>query len=307
MRGALATAVLLSLVLPLGCAREEVPSRIQVTCSIFPLGDLAQNIGKDHVDIRVLIPPGASPHVFEPSAQEFKSFASAKVFVMVGAGFEFWAEKLVTSSSSESLVVVRASEGLELIPLGVHADHGEPVDSEQGNPHIWLDPIVMKRITERIARAFTEVDPAHASEYLGNANEYCSVLDSLDSEIRRAVEGFTTREYVAFHPAWSYFARRYGLKEVGIIQESPGREPTPRELKRIVDDIRRFKIRAVFAEPQFSPKAATTIAEEAGVEVLLLDPIGGEGVPERDSYLKLMRYNLNIMRKAINWGDSRSK
>jgi zinc transport system substrate-binding protein len=307
MRGALAIAVLLSLVLPLGCAREEVPSRIQVTCSIFPLGDLAQNIGKDHVDIHVLIPPGASPHVFEPSAQEFKSFASARVFVMVGAGFEFWAGKLVTGSSSESLVVVRACEGLELIPLGAHADHGEPVEREQGNPHVWLDPVVMKGIAKRIAKAFMEVDPGHEDEYLANANEYCSMLDSLDGEIRRVVEGFTTRQYVAFHPAWSYFARRYGLEEVGIIQESPGREPTPRELKRIVDDIRRFKIRAVFAEPQFSQKAAITIAEEAGVDVLLLDPIGDRGIPEKDSYLKLMRYNLNVMRKAMDWVGSRSK
>ena len=301
MRGALATAVLLSLVLPPGCAREEVSPRVQVTCSIFPLGDIAESVGGQHVDVHVLIPPGASPHIFEPSAQEFKIFASARVFIVVGAGFEFWAEKLVTSSSSESLVVVRASDGLDLIPLAAHDDR------EHGNPHIWLDPVVARGIAHRVGRALAEVDPEHAGEYTENANQYASMLDSLDREIRKVVEGFTTLEYVAFHPAWSYFARRYGLKEVGIIEESPGREPTPKELKRIVDDIRRFNIRAVFAEPQFSPKAASAIAEEAGVEVLLLDPVGGKGLPERDSYLKLMRYNLNVMRKAMDWVDSPSK
>ncbi len=307
MRGALATAVLLSLVLPPGCARKEVSPRVQVTCSIFPLGDIAENIGGQHVDVHVLIPPGASPHTFEPSAQEFKIFASARVFIVVGAGFEFWAEKLVTSSSSESLVVVRASDGLELIPLAAHDDREEPTHREHGNPHIWLDPVVASGIAHRIGRALAEVDPEHAGEYTENANQYASMLDSLDREIRKVVEGFTTLEYVAFHPAWSYFARRYGLREVGIIEESPGREPTPKELKRIVDDIRRFNIRAVFAEPQFSPKAASAIAEEAGVEVLLLDPVGGKGLPERDSYLKLMRYNLNVMRKAMDWVDSPSK
>jgi len=299
---ALLKAALLVAIIGCGCARQPSTHRLKVTCSIFPLADIARNIGMENVDIQVLIPSGASPHTFEPSPQEFKAFADSRVFIIVGAGFEFWAEKLVTSASPESLVVVRASEGVDLLRDVASHDHGDSHDpgTEHANPHIWLDPIIAKGIAYKIAASFAEVDLTNAAEYLKRANEYSVSLDSLDSEIRRTVSDFQVKEYVAFHPAWSYFARQYGLAEVGTIEESPGREPTPKQLKKIVEDIRKFKIRAVFAEPQLSPKAASAIAEEAGVELLMLDPLGGSGLPGRDSYLELMRYNLSMMRKGMS-------
>jgi zinc transport system substrate-binding protein len=113
------------------------------------------------------------------------------------------------------------------------------------------------------------------------------------------VDSFRIRKYVAFHPAWSYFARRYGLEEVGVIQESPGREPTPRHIENLIRAIEAFGIQAVFAEPQLNPTAAEAIAAEAGVKVLILDPLGGPDLPGRDSYIGLMEYNLEIMRRAM--------
>lgn len=285
-----------------GCRSSQPGPRIRVACSIFPLADIARNVGKEWVDVHVLIPPGASPHTFEPSPQEFKNFTNVRVFVMVGAGFEFWAEKLVTGSSGESLLVVRASEGVELtsgLASGDHRPNPTSPRAQEGNPHIWLDPAIARKITYRIAGALARADPDHAPSYLDNANEYACLLDSLDVEIREAIKGFKTKEYVALHPAWHYFSEAYGLREIGVIEESPGRGPTPKQLKRIVADIAKFKIKAVFAEPQLSAKAARAIAEEANVRVLILDPLGGEGIPGRDSYLGLMRYNLGVMREAM--------
>jgi len=220
---------------------------------------------------------------------------------MAGAGFEFWAEKLITSTASKSLLVVKASEGVELVSDVASGRYrtSHSQRSHEGNPHIWLDPAIAKKITFQIAGALAEVDPEHASSYLRNANAYATLLDSLSEEIRNTVSGFTIREYVAFHPAWHYFSKRYGLIEIGIIEESPGRDPTAKQLKGIIEDIRKFKIRAVFAEPQLSAKAAKAIAEEANVRVLMLDPLGGEDIPDRDSYLDLMRYNVNVMKEAM--------
>jgi zinc transport system substrate-binding protein len=292
---------LLILVLASGCAQQPVTDKVHVTCSIFPLADIVSNIGKDNIEVHVLIPPGASPHTFEPSPQQFKAFADTDLFLMVGAGFEFWAEKLVTAVSSESVLVVRASDGVELLdPLGSHHhDHGAAPHADVGNPHIWLDPTNAKKIAFQVAASLAEIDLNNANYYLENANRYSLSLHILDVEIQEAVSGFTTKEYVAFHPAWSYFAKRYGLKEVGVIEKAPGKEPTPKQLKKIIEDIRKYKIKAVFAEPQLSPKAASAIAAEAGVEMLMLDPIGGRDLPGRDSYLALMRYNLETMRKAM--------
>jgi zinc transport system substrate-binding protein len=292
---------LLTLVLASGCAQQSVTDKVHVTCSIFPLADIAKNIGKENIEVHVLIPPGASPHTFEPSPQQFKAFADTDLFVMVGAGFEFWAEKLVTAASSESLLIVRASEGVELLDPADshHHDHGAVAHADVGNPHIWLDPTIAKRVVFQIAASLAELDLDNATYYMENANRYSLSLHILDVEIQEAVSNFTTKEYVAFHPAWSYFSKRYGLREVGIIEKAPGKEPTPKQLKKIVEDIRKYKIRAVFAEPQLSPKAAGAIAVEAGVELLILDPVGGSDLPGRDSYLALMRYNLKTMRKAM--------
>jgi zinc transport system substrate-binding protein len=277
-----------------------------VTASIFPLADIVSTIGGRHVQVDVLIPPGASPHVFEPSPQIYRQFGRTRLFVMVGAGMEFWAEKLIEANAGEDLRVIRAARDVRLIDT----TEGGPEPSSQGhsdqahghrtgNPHIWLDPVLMDTLSVRICQALTDLDPDHAADYAQNLARFRERLAELDRTIQKAVDGFSIKEYVAFHPSWSYFARRYGLHEVGIIQQSPGRDPTPQQIEQIVTAVRQYHIRAVFAEPQFRMTAAEAIAQEAGAEVLLLDPLGGPEQPGRDSYLALMQYNLAIMKEAM--------
>jgi zinc transport system substrate-binding protein len=111
------------------------------------------------------------------------------------------------------------------------------------------------------------------------------------------VKSWKSKEFIAFHPAWVYFARRYGLKQAAVIEQSPGREPSPAELARIVGTAKRIGARAIFAEPQFSSKAADTIAQETGAHVLLLDPLGSS-LADRN-YISMMRYNVSQMAKAL--------
>ena len=124
-------------------------------------------------------------------------------------------------------------------------------------------------------------------------------MDELHISIASTVEKFKTRKYVSFHPAWDYFARQYGLESVGVIEEAPGRRPTPRKIKKIISLIKKHDIRAVFAEPQLNPKVAEVIAREADVKVLLLDPMGGSNIKDRNSYLGLMKYNLKVFQEAM--------
>ena len=124
-------------------------------------------------------------------------------------------------------------------------------------------------------------------------------LDALDRDIADTVNQFKTREVISFHASWDYFAARYGLTLAGVIEKTPGRNPTPREIAGIVSSIKAYHIRAVFAEPQFSPKVADVIAREAGVKVLILDPLGGETLAGRNTYIGLMTYNLQIMKEAM--------
>jgi zinc transport system substrate-binding protein len=133
--------------------------------------------------------------------------------------------------------------------------------------------------------------------YKNNSMVYQARLRELDKEISGKTKLFRTREYVTFHSAWNYFSRRYGLKVAAVIEESPGKEPAPRHVKEIIDTLKSLNTRVIFAEPQFSPKVAETIAREAGAKVLFLDPEGGP--KGRETYLEMMRHNLAIMEKAL--------
>jgi len=221
-----------------------------------------------------------------------KELYQSKLFFEVGAGLDFWAEKLVKGIKSDIRVVV-LSNGMKLLKEegGGGHEHGA------GNPHVWLDPVLAAQMVRKIQKVLEETDPRGAEIYRKRGADYIGKLKILDAEIRKTIETFAIKSFVSFHPAWDYFALRYGLGDAGVIEESPGKEPVPRKLEAIVKAIRHYHIRAVFAEPQLNPKIADVIAQEAGVKVVMLDPIGG--LPGRETYLELMRYNLRQMKDAM--------
>jgi zinc transport system substrate-binding protein len=295
--------------------------KIPVVASIVPLADFCRQLGGDRLQVQALIPPGASPHVFEPPPSVIARAAQARLFVYTGAGMEPWAAKLLKSQGTENLEVVEAVQGIPLIKEAGEHHHDEAAEEEHhhhhpasglakahkdheghsheaGNPHVWLDPVLAQDICRRISAALIRLDPGHRRDYETRLQHYLQELASLDQEIQKRVAAFRVREFVCFHPSFSYFARRYGLKEAGVIELSPGREPTPRHLQKIVAAIKHYGIKVVFAEPQLNPRVANVIAREAGAKVLLLDPVGGRP-PYGENYLKLMRYNLDIMEKAM--------
>jgi zinc transport system substrate-binding protein len=281
-----------------GCGGTPVPGtdKIKVAVSVAPLADLAQQVGGEHVTVTTLVPPAASPHTYEPTPAQVKEVAEANVLALIGLGFEFWAEDLIGSAANPDLIVVHTSEGIEVI----HDEH-EHEEHEIGNPHVWLNPRNAMVQVRHLRDALIEADPAHQAGYEANAQAYLAQLEALDEEIASQVTTWSHREFIAFHPSWVYFAQRYGLMQAAVIERTPGREPSPAELAEIIEIGRRIGARAIFAEPQFSPKAAETIAAESGVQVLFLNPLGGAEGPT--SYLEMMRYNVAQMGKALKNGE----
>jgi len=276
------------------CAGEAGPSptasdRLLVAASIAPLADFARQVGGDHVQVVTLVPPGASPHTYELTPSQVQQVARARLLVLNGVGLEYWADKLIESADNPNLIVVDTSQGIEIL--------GGGADEPGGNPHIWLDPQNAIVQVGHIRDALIQADPAHADDYRANAERYIAELQALDQEIANQVAAWSNRQFIAFHPAWVYFARRYGLVQAAVIEESPGREPSPADVAHIVETARRIGAKAIFAEPQFSPKAAQTIAEESGAQVLFLDPLGSS--LDDPSYFGLMRYNVAQMAKAL--------
>ncbi|HSQ83961.1 MAG TPA: metal ABC transporter substrate-binding protein [Desulfobacterales bacterium] len=295
------------------CMAEKIP----VTASIYPIADMVQQVGGDYVDVTFVIPAGASPHTFEPKPSLVKKFSSARIFFMVGAGLEFWAEKFV-SLAGPGLTTVVLSDGVSLIHtvenrheheaehhLEKKTEHRQAEsgisgrESKVANPHIWLNPLIAKSMVNKITAVLCDADHPHIKYYEQRSRNFLEKIDQLDRLITDRVANFKIKKYVSFHASWVYFARRYGLESAGVIEAAPGRNPTPIQIKNIVATIKKYHIRAVFAEPQLNPRAAEVIAREAEVNVLLLDPLGGPNLKGRNTYIDLMKYNLNVMQEAM--------
>jgi len=284
--------VLLSASILTACSGAAAPapagSRLLVTASILPLTDFARQVGGERVQVEVLVPPGASPHMYEPTPAQLKSVSQARVLVLNGVGLEFWADKVISAANNPNLIVVKTAEGLNIIA----GDKDEP----GGNPHVWLSPRNAMHQVEMIRDALMRADPVGAETYRANADRYIGELRALDKEIRDAVATFSTRKFIAFHAAWVYFARDYGLEQTAVIERTPGQEPSPAEIAEIVKTAKAIGAKAIFAEPQFPTKAAEVIAAESGARVLFLNPLGQ---PPNYRYLDLMRYNLAEIGKAL--------
>lgn len=287
-----------------GCLAENVP----VVTSIFPVADMVHQVGDPYVDTTFIIPAGASPHTFEPKPSQVKKIISAKIFFIIGAGLETWAGKFMTASKSQCQTVV-LSEGIPLIhTTSTHKDHlkHQHPDSKQAdngavtaNPHIWLDPVIAKGMVHKIITALSDIDPQHRRHYKQRGMSFQKEIEKLHRQTQTAVDKFSNKKYVAFHSAWDYFAKRYGLQSVGVIETAPGRNPTPKTIKKIITNIQKFQIRVIFVEPQLNTKVAAVIARQTNVKLFLLDPMGGPYIRDRSSYLDLMRYNLKVFQEAM--------
>jgi zinc transport system substrate-binding protein len=281
-----------------GGARAE---RLRVAATILPLADLARQVGGERVTVVTLLPANASEHSFEPTPSLMRQVRGTRLLVKVGADLDPWADRLFRGGNRSPLTVV-ATEGVRLLPVAPQLlqerhdhDHGTGDD-----PHVWLDPLTVRdSLVPRLVAAMSRLSPADAPLFRANGDRLQKELTQLDREYRSVVAALPRRDFIALHSAWAYLARRYDLKQIAAVEAFPGKEPSARYLAALISLARRQGVRTIFAEPQLSDKAARTIAAEIGGRVLLLDPVGGEGIPGRDSYLGLMRHNLATIKAGM--------
>ncbi len=266
----------------------ENTAQILVAASIPPIADFVRQVGGERVRVLTMVPPGASPHTYEPTPAQMRELAHAKALFLNGVGLEFWADKAIEAAGNPDLRVVVLSEGQPIL---------ESSENAAGNPHLWLSPQRAKQYVLRIRDTLIAIDPQGSDLYRANTEHYLAQLNQLDADIRAAVAHFKSREMVTFHASWAYFIHDYGLHQAAVLETTPGKEPSAAEVAKIVEIIKQTGAPAVFAEPQFSPRAAQVIADEAGVPVLTLDPLGG--LPPRETYLKLMYWNLEQLKKGL--------
>lgn len=298
-----ASAALLSACAGGNQIQATAPGRLRVIATTNILGDVVQNVAGEAADVTVLLPPGADPHSFEPTPQEVAAVARADLVFANGLGLEIFLERLI-QNAAEGARMVTVSEGIiPLEPLAeqVQDEHALP---ESGDPHVWMDPHNVLVWAENIAAALGERDPANASAYLANAAAYQAALLELDGWIARQVESIPpdNRELVTDHLAFTYYARRYGLSEVGAVAPATSTlaEPSAQELAALEDAIRSLNVQAIFYSSTVNPTLARRIAADSGVELVQVytSSLSEPGGPAED-YLMMMRYNTNAIVQAL--------
>ena len=235
-------------------------SKLPVTVSIAPQAYFANRIGRERLDILVLVPPGFSPATYEPTPKQMAKLAEAKLYFTVGVPFERTLIPKIANMFGHIKIVETAS---------VTDPHGE--NSHSHDPHTWLDPVLAKAQAKKMAEALIEADPAGAQQYQQGLAELIKDLDQLDSKIAELLKPHAGKKFLVFHPAYGHFARRYSLKQLPIQIE--GKAPSAKQLTELIETARASGFQIVFVQPQFSAKTASVVAEQIGAAVVEIDPL----------------------------------
>ncbi len=291
------SAWLIPVALLLGSARAELP---RVVVTIHPLFALVQEVAGDEAEVTRLLPPGVSPHTYDPSPGDLKRIAQADLLVMNG-GLDLWAKKLLDASGGRaaSLELTELPAVKELVekefPESVALDAAGRIVSM--NPHLWLTPTVMAAAMPALGEALAAAAPAGADHFRQRAAEVQARLLRLDAELSEMLAPIAGSSFVPFHDAWPYFASRYGLDLIVEIEPYPGREPSPAYLKDALGLIQSSGAMAIFSESQLNRRPAEVLAAEAGVRLFELDPLGG--VAGRQGYADLLLWNAGVLLEAF--------
>jgi len=269
-------------------AFSNAPASVRVVTSFYPVYVATLNVvdGVDGTEVHNL----AAPHVgclhdYQLTTADAREVSEANLLLANGAGMETFLGKI--RAQSPGLKIVEVSEGIPLI---------------DGNPHLWVSPALASRQIDNIASALSAADAENSDRYAANAAAYKSKLSDLARRMKTGLAPFAGTPVVSLHDALPYFARDFGLDIVGVIEREPGQEPSAKELAGTVDLVRARGVKAILAEPQYSDKAAQTIARETGARVFQIDPVAAgpsDPAEARDAYLRAMEKNLETLQDAL--------
>lgn len=249
--------------------------RLQVFVTIAPQAYFVERVGGDLVDVHVLVAPGQSYHTFEPTPKQISAISAARVYFGIGVPFEAAILDRIKSAGDE-LLLVDTSEGVPR-RAGVECshDHEEGSDhhhhEEDGDPHIWLDPRLVKLQARRIEESLSNIDPDHAAEYRKNLASFEKDLDSVHARLTEMLKNCRGREFFVFHPSFGYFGDAYGLTQVAI--EESGKSPSARQVQHLVEWAKASGIKTIFVQPQFADAGAEAVAREIGAKLVTIDAL----------------------------------
>lgn len=294
-----------------GSKEETSNDKITIYTTSYVLADFTQKIGEDNVEVINIIPPGVSSHDYEPSAKDMGELTKGDMFIYNGAAMERWLENTLKNLEGEDIKLVDASHKIEVAAeeeIHDEADEGDEHQDEEGHEHeadshVWLNPLNALVQAEEIKNALVEIDSENKSSYEANFEEFASKIFALDEKYRIELEDTKRKDFFVSHGAFGYLANRYGLVQNSISGIVPSDEPSPAELKQLVDEAKELNVKYILVDPADSKKLSTVLANEIGaeqLEIYTIDSLTEEQINQGIGYFELMETNLEVLKKALN-------
>ena len=286
-------------------ANDQLASikKIKVVTTVAPITSIVENVVGDKVEVVGIIPEGVDSHTFEPIPSDSKLLASADLIILNGLDLETPTLKLARANLKPGSSIYTLGDKTVKETEYIY-DFSFPKEQGHPNPHLWLNPEYAMRYATLVRDELAQVDPKNGTAYQENTAKFLKNLESLDQAIK---DGSGTippknKRLLTYHDSWPYFARRYGFQVIGAVQPSDFADPSPKEVVRLIDQIRNEKVPAVFGSEVFPSPVLEQIAREGKsryIDKLRDDELPGKPGDSRHSYVGMMVENLTIMFEAL--------
>ena len=250
-----------------------------ITVTIEPLRYFTEAIAGEHFKVVSMVPKGSSPESYDPTPQQLVALGNSQAYLRIGyIGFEqAWMKKL--EANHPDMKVYDTSQGIDLIRSEGHW-HGDHFHEGGVEPHIWNSTRNASMMADNIYKALCELDSTHQEEYKHRLDSLKKTIARTDENVKAILKNAST-SFLIYHPALSYFARDYGLKQISI--EEGGKEPSPAHLKELIELCKREKIHVIFVQQEFDQRNAQLIADELGIKVVSINPLSYDWADEMEN------------------------
>ncbi|MBW4676677.1 MAG: metal ABC transporter substrate-binding protein [Desmonostoc geniculatum HA4340-LM1] len=275
------------------------PGKTKVVTTFLPIYLFTKAVAGNVADVEILVPPGTEVHEYQATPENVKAIATANVLVKNGLGLEEFLKDTVKNAQNSKLTEIDASVGIkplnEISPVVKTGKNEEDHDHEhaQGNPHVWLDPVLAKQQVTNIRDGLIAADPGNKATYEANAAAYIKKLESLNTEFQQTLQKAPSCTFVTFHDAFPYLAKRYNLKQVAVV-EIPEDQLSPTDVQNAINAVKKYKVKALFSEPGVDNKLLTSLSKDLKLSLRTLDSLEtGETDPQH--YFQAMKANLQTI------------
>ncbi|HEB9328320.1 TPA: zinc ABC transporter substrate-binding protein [Campylobacter coli] len=245
-----------------------------ISVSIPPQAFFVEKIAKDSVEINILIPPNSDEHTMEFKPQALKKLEQSKIYFLADLELEkILGEKF--KSVLKNVKIVNINEGIHLLEGGHEHEHdhdGHHAEEEHdghNDPHVWLDPVLVKKLAQNITQALVQSFPKNKEFYEANLANFLKELDQMDAQIAEELKNIKRNEFIVYHPSWAYLAKRYNLVQIPI--EIDGKEPKSKDLQNLIKLAKEKDIRIIFVQPGFPENSAKVLAKELNAQIVSIN------------------------------------